>query len=205
RADAAVRDLKVGYYAQTCPRAEEIVRRVMARALAREARSVASVMRLQFHDCFVNGCDGSVLMDATPTMAGEKEALSNINSLRSFEVVDEVKSALEEQCPGIVSCADIIIMAARDAVVLVRTPPSSPAPGCSRNPCRAVPRSRGADSPLLFVVHETRRGRGRCGVPLFHSIAGVSCAINCIPGRPAGGFGSRIQTPEARSFKMEKG
>uniref|UniRef100_M8CZP4 Peroxidase 17 n=1 Tax=Aegilops tauschii TaxID=37682 RepID=M8CZP4_AEGTA len=118
RADAAVRDLKVGYYAQTCPRAEEIVRRVMARALAREARSVASVMRLQFHDCFVNGCDGSVLMDATPTMAGEKEALSNINSLRSFEVVDEVKSALEEQCPGIVSCADIIIMAARDAVVL---------------------------------------------------------------------------------------
>nr|AAW52721.1 peroxidase 7 [Triticum monococcum] len=122
RADAAVRELRVGYYAQTCPRAEEIVRRVMARALAREARSVASVMRLQFHDCFVNGCDGSVLMDATPTMAGEKEALSNINSLRSFEVVDEVKSALEEQCPGVVSCADIIIMAARDAVVLTGGP-----------------------------------------------------------------------------------
>jgi peroxidase len=54
RADAAVRELKVGYYGETCPGAEEVVREAMARALAREARSVASVMRLQFHDCFVN-------------------------------------------------------------------------------------------------------------------------------------------------------
>jgi peroxidase len=54
RADAAVKELRVGYYAETCPGAEEVVREAMARALAREARSVASVMRLQFHDCFVN-------------------------------------------------------------------------------------------------------------------------------------------------------
>ncbi|TVU09915.1 hypothetical protein EJB05_43414 [Eragrostis curvula] len=53
-AEAAVRELKVGYYAETCPHAEDIVRATMARAQAREARSVASVMRLQFHDCFVN-------------------------------------------------------------------------------------------------------------------------------------------------------
>ncbi|KAJ1290054.1 hypothetical protein BS78_02G212800 [Paspalum vaginatum] len=121
-AEATVRELKVGYYAETCPAAEGIVRATMARALAREARSVASVMRLQFHDCFVNGCDGSVLMDATPTMLGEKDALSNINSLRSFEVVDEIKDALEERCPGVVSCADIVIMAARDAAVLTGGP-----------------------------------------------------------------------------------
>jgi hypothetical protein len=66
-------------------------------------------------------------MDATPTMPGEKDALSNINSLRSFEVVDEIKDALEERCPGVVSCADIVIMAARDAVVLVRASPPHPA------------------------------------------------------------------------------
>ncbi|KAG8049911.1 hypothetical protein GUJ93_ZPchr0009g984 [Zizania palustris] len=121
-ADAAVKELRVGYYAETCPDAEAIVRDAVARAREREARSVASVMRLQFHDCFVNGCDGSVLMDATPTMAGEKEALSNINSLRSFEVVDEIKEKLEERCPGVVSCADIIVIAARDAVALTGGP-----------------------------------------------------------------------------------
>lgn len=60
-----------------------------------------------------------MLLDDTPTMLGEKLSLSNINSLRSYEVVDEVKKALEEVCPGVVSCADIIIMAARDAVALV--------------------------------------------------------------------------------------
>lgn len=60
-----------------------------------------------------------MLLDDTPTMLGEKFALSNINSLRSYEVVDEVKEALEKVCPGIVSCADIIIMASRDAVAFV--------------------------------------------------------------------------------------
>lgn len=90
----------------------------MRKAMIREHRSGASVMRLQFHDCFVDGCDGSLLLDDTPTMLGEKLSLSNINSLRSYEVIDEIKEALEEACPGIVSCADIIIMASRDAVVL---------------------------------------------------------------------------------------
>lgn len=52
-------------------------------------------------------------------MLGEKLSLSNINSLRSFEVIDEVKDALEDACPGVVSCADIVIMVARDSVVLV--------------------------------------------------------------------------------------
>ncbi|CAL9056641.1 peroxidase 17-like [Musa acuminata AAA Group] len=114
----AATNLSVGYYSKTCPDAELVVRGAIQAAMAREPRSGASVMRLQFHDCFVNGCDASVLLDATPNMPGEKQALSNINSLRSFEVIDEVKAALERKCPGVVSCADIIVMAARDAVVL---------------------------------------------------------------------------------------
>lgn len=142
--------LRPGYYSETCPEAESTVRKVLKEAMIREPRSGASVMRFQFHDCFVNvkfslilffvsyrfvslnlvlivlrillnlqGCDGSMLLDDTPDMLGEKLSLSNINSLRSYEVVDEIKEALESVCPGIVSCADIIIMASRDAVALV--------------------------------------------------------------------------------------
>ncbi|KAK8941026.1 Peroxidase 17 [Platanthera zijinensis] len=115
---AAVTPLWRGFYAGICPEAEHIVRETMRRAMDREPRSAASVMRLQFHDCFVNGCDGSLLLDDSPTMIGEKLSLSNINSLRSYEVIDEAKEELENVCPGIVSCADIIIMASRDAVAL---------------------------------------------------------------------------------------
>ncbi|KAH7861247.1 hypothetical protein Vadar_023764 [Vaccinium darrowii] len=115
---AAPPPLQPGFYSEECPAAETTVRDVIRKAMATEARSGASVMRLQFHDCFVNGCDASLLLDDTPTMLGEKLSLSNINSLRSFEVIDEVKDALEQVCPGVVSCADIIVMAARDAVVL---------------------------------------------------------------------------------------
>ncbi|GAB2226115.1 hypothetical protein Droror1_Dr00021906 [Drosera rotundifolia] len=110
--------LRPGFYSETCPEAEATVRRVIKDAMIREPRSGASVMRLQFHDCFVNGCDGSVLLDDTPDMLGEKLGLSNINSLRSFEVIDEAKEALERVCPQTVSCADLVVMAARDAVAL---------------------------------------------------------------------------------------
>ncbi|XP_065873175.1 peroxidase 17 [Euphorbia lathyris] len=115
---ASASHLRPGFYSDTCPEAELTVRNVMKKALIREPRSVASVMRFQFHDCFVNGCDASMLLDDTPTMLGEKLSLSNINSLRSYEVVDEIKQELENICPQTVSCADIIVMASRDAVAL---------------------------------------------------------------------------------------
>ncbi|KAJ9670149.1 hypothetical protein PVL29_026603 [Vitis rotundifolia] len=117
-ATATAAHLRPGFYSESCPEAELIVREVMKKAMIKEPRSGASVMRLQFHDCFVNGCDASLLLDDTPNMLGEKLALSNINSLRSFEVIDQVKEALENSCPETVSCADIIIMASRDAVAL---------------------------------------------------------------------------------------
>ncbi|XP_057970586.1 peroxidase 17-like isoform X2 [Malania oleifera] len=118
RATAAGNELRPGFYSETCPQAESTVREVIMKAMVTDPRSGASVMRHQFHDCFVNGCDASMLLDDTPTMLGEKLSLSNINSLRSYEVIDEVKDAVEKVCPGVVSCADIIIMAARDAVLL---------------------------------------------------------------------------------------
>ncbi|KAK6923358.1 hem peroxidase [Dillenia turbinata] len=81
------------------------------KAMSTDPRNAASVLRLHFRDCIVNGCDASLLLDDTPTMLGEKHSLEN-------KVIDEAKAAVEKICPGVVSCADILVMASRDAVVL---------------------------------------------------------------------------------------
>ncbi|XP_010267940.1 PREDICTED: peroxidase 40 [Nelumbo nucifera] len=105
-------------YQTTCPQAEAIIFSWAAKAVADDPRMAASLLRLHFHDCFVNGCDGSVLLDDTESMVGEKTAAPNLNSLRGFQVIDAIKSDLEAVCPETVSCADILAVAARDAVVL---------------------------------------------------------------------------------------
>ncbi|RZC65933.1 hypothetical protein C5167_009623 [Papaver somniferum] len=79
----------------------------------------ASLLRLHFHDCFVNGCDGSILLDDASNFTGEQNANPNQNSVRGFNVIDDIKTAVEKVCPGVVSCADILTMAARKSVVLV--------------------------------------------------------------------------------------
>ncbi|KAH9314529.1 hypothetical protein KI387_023156 [Taxus chinensis] len=82
----------------------------------------ASLLRLHFHDCFVNGCDGSLLLDDSSTITGEKTATPNNNSVRGFDVVDTIKSKVEAICSGIVSCADILAIVARDSVVQLGGP-----------------------------------------------------------------------------------
>ncbi|OVA10487.1 Plant peroxidase [Macleaya cordata] len=82
----------------------------------------ASILRLHFHDCFVNGCEGSVLLDDTDTIKGEKNAGANRNSVRGFEVIDKIKANVEQACPSTVSCTDILTLAARDAVYLTGGP-----------------------------------------------------------------------------------
>ena len=57
-------------------------------------------------------------MDDADGIEGEKEAYPN-QSLKGFEIIDLIKAELEVVCPGVVSCADVLVLAAREAVVLV--------------------------------------------------------------------------------------
>ncbi|GLT66438.1 hypothetical protein SLA2020_388030 [Shorea laevis] len=114
--------LTLDYYASTCPTVLETVRKEMECAVLSDPRNAAMMLRLHFHDCFVQGCDGSILLDDTITLEGEKKAAANQNSLKGFSIVDRIKNTLESDCPGIVSCADILTIAARDAVILVGGP-----------------------------------------------------------------------------------
>lgn len=111
-------NLLLDYYKESCPLLEEIVRYVVKTKVLREPRVAAQLLRLHFHDCFVQGCDGSVLLDSNGGIVSEKGAKPNKDSLRGFEVIDDIKSAVEKACPWTVSCADIVAIAARDSVVL---------------------------------------------------------------------------------------
>ncbi|XP_017983412.1 PREDICTED: cationic peroxidase 1-like [Theobroma cacao] len=116
--------LSSNYYAKTCPRALSVIRAAVHSAVAKESRMGASLLRLHFHDCFVNGCDASVLLDDddSSNFTGEKSAGPNANSLRGFEVIDAIKTQVESICPGVVSCADILAVTARDSVVALGGP-----------------------------------------------------------------------------------
>ncbi|MCV5004502.1 hypothetical protein OFM39_33120, partial [Escherichia coli] len=68
-----------------------------------------------FHDCFVQGCDGSVLI----TGSGTERSTPQNSGIQGYDAIDDAKAQLEAACPGVVSCADILALATRDAVVEV--------------------------------------------------------------------------------------
>ncbi|ERN04096.1 hypothetical protein AMTR_s00077p00015070, partial [Amborella trichopoda] len=114
---ASSAQLSANFYSSSCPKALSTIQTAVQAAVKKEARMGASLLRLHFHDCFVNGCDGSILLDDNSTFTGEKTAGPNANSVRGYDVVDNIKSNVEAACPGVVSCADILAVSARDSVV----------------------------------------------------------------------------------------
>ncbi|KAK7246130.1 hypothetical protein RIF29_40989 [Crotalaria pallida] len=124
--------LDPSFYKDTCPNVHSIVHKVIKKASKSDPRLRASLIRLHFHDCFVQGCDASILLnnDTSAGIETEQDAFPNVNSIRGLDVVNQIKTAVENSCPGIVSCADILALAAEVSSAL------------SDGPCWKVPLGR---------------------------------------------------------------
>ncbi|KAI5319782.1 PREDICTED: peroxidase [Prunus dulcis] len=108
--------LSSNYYDKSCPNVDQIVSNAVKKAAANDRTVPAALLRMHFHDCFIRGCDASVLLNSKGSNQAEKDGPPNI-SLHAFYVIDNAKKQVEASCPGVVSCADILALAARDAVV----------------------------------------------------------------------------------------
>lgn len=116
-------DLQMNFYAKNCPKAEKIVQDYVQKHIPNAPSLAAALIRMHFHDCFVRGCDASVLLNFTSSSGNQTEKVAVPNqTVRGFGFIDGIKSLLEAECPGVVSCADIIALAARDAIVFTGGP-----------------------------------------------------------------------------------
>ncbi|GLJ29266.1 hypothetical protein SUGI_0577190 [Cryptomeria japonica] len=115
--------LSENFYENSCPNVEAIVKNAVDQKFKETDVTVPGTLRLFFHDCFVEGCDGSVIIQSTPDNKAEKDSEDNL-SLEGdgFDTVIRAKQAVEAECPNTVSCADILTIAARDVLALVGGP-----------------------------------------------------------------------------------
>ncbi|KAI3979943.1 hypothetical protein MKX01_042597 [Papaver californicum] len=109
--------LNLKFYKHTCPNAEKIIKAVVDEHAKVNPFLGAMLLRIHYHDCFVRGCDASLLLDpsSSDTKPVEKQARPNLSVL-GFDVIDDIKTQVEKACRQTVSCADIVALAARDAV-----------------------------------------------------------------------------------------
>lgn len=65
------------------------------------------------------GCDASILLDSVPSGDNvEKSSLINGQSLKGADLIDDIKAKLEQECPGVVSCADTLAFAAAESTAI---------------------------------------------------------------------------------------
>ncbi|QCD94510.1 peroxidase [Vigna unguiculata] len=108
--------LSYSFYSQTCPNLETIVTNHLTKVFQQTHWQAPALLVIFFHDCFVQGCDGSLLLDGNP---GERdEPLNRGISSKAVKTIDELREIVHKECGRIVSCADITVLAARDAVFL---------------------------------------------------------------------------------------
>ncbi|KAL8255182.1 hypothetical protein R6Q59_033403 [Mikania micrantha] len=118
RPKAGTGEIRLNYYSETCPNAEEIVKEQVINLYHKHGNTAVSWIRTLFHDCMVKSCDASLLLESINGIQSEKTSTRNIG-MRNFKYINTIKDALEKACPMTVSCADIVALSARDGVVLL--------------------------------------------------------------------------------------
>ncbi|KAH9623243.1 hypothetical protein KSS87_004152 [Heliosperma pusillum] len=114
--------LKKSFYKNSCPNVESIVSDAVSKKFRQTFVTAQATLRLFFHDCFVEGCDASIMI-VSPNRDAERDAPDNLSLAGDgFDTVIKAKEAVEVVCPGIVSCADILALATRDVVSLTGGP-----------------------------------------------------------------------------------
>ncbi|GFP81651.1 peroxidase 7 [Phtheirospermum japonicum] len=106
------------HYLKTCPNLEGIIHQKVNAWIKRDYTLAPAIIRLHFHDCVVRGCDASILLNHR----GSERSAEASKTLRGFDLINDIKTEVEKQCPKTVSCADILTAAARDATVLAGGP-----------------------------------------------------------------------------------
>ncbi|CAK9315289.1 unnamed protein product [Citrullus colocynthis] len=117
--------LRRDFYADVCPNVESIVRQAVTKKFKQTFVTVPATLRLFFHDCFVQGCDASVMIASTGGNTAEKDHPDNLSLAGDgFDTVIKAKAAVDAVpgCKNKVSCADILVMATRDVISLARGP-----------------------------------------------------------------------------------
>ncbi|XP_022149519.1 peroxidase 51-like [Momordica charantia] len=117
--------LRRDFYADVCPNVESIVRTAVTKKFRQTFVTVPATLRLFFHDCFVQGCDASVMISSSGGNTAEKDHPDNLSLAGDgFDTVIKAKAAVDAVpgCRNKVSCADILVMATRDVISLARGP-----------------------------------------------------------------------------------
>ncbi|XXG79857.1 hypothetical protein AAC387_Pa09g0837 [Persea americana] len=114
-----VKGMSLTFYKSSCPNVEKIVTDHLRKVFREDIGQAAALLRVHFHDCFVQGCDGSVLLDGSASGPSEQDAPPNL-TLRpeAFVIINELRELVHKKCGQVVSCSDIVALAARDSIAL---------------------------------------------------------------------------------------
>lgn len=113
--------LQTSYYSTSCPNAEKIIKEQVTNLYHKHGNTAVSWLRNLFHDCMVESCDASLLLDTTNGIETEQTSPRNFG-MRNFKYIQVIKKAVEDECPATVSCADIVALSARDGIEMLEGP-----------------------------------------------------------------------------------